>query len=55
MLLLRVFKASPGREKAGALLFASGTDHLTEEKRADISHCFPVMQTCARTHTHNEE
>lgn len=37
--------------EAGALSFASGTDQLTEEKRADISHCFPVIHT----HTHTEE
>lgn len=36
--------------KAGALLFSSGTDHLTEEGRPDISHCFPAMYT--HTHRH---
>lgn len=37
--------------KAGALLFPSGMDQLTEEGRPDISHCFPAMHT----HTQKEE
>lgn len=42
-----------GHRKAGALSFASGTDRLTEAKRADISHCFPVIHS--HTHTHAQE
>lgn len=43
-----VSKASLGREKPVPSCLPSGTDQLTEERRADISHCFSVTHTCTR-------